>query len=321
MTKFEDLTDRRFGKLIVVNRVDNKNDRAMFLCKCDCGKFKEIPSKNLKNGDAKSCGCSRRKYYPSESSAKLVHRSKYSDGNLTFEDFIKLSALNCYYCNLPPSNNRNIFKVMKSKSDYSVDNGNFNYNGLDRLNSNLPHNIDNLITACSTCNKAKSDMSVDDFKNFVKNIYENSILNNRTVVIRDYFKYYNLLNGVEEFDKSFNRKFHPAISTAKKVMYDNYEDGDLNLEKFLELTQYDCFYCGKAPSNMANSSKVRKDSSQYAIENGNFYYNGLDRLDSSKGHDIDNIVACCHSCNWAKGDKSVEEYKEWIIRAYNHIFS
>lgn len=317
MTQFEDLTSFRFGKLIVLNRVENKNNRTCFLCKCDCGELREIPSKNLKNGDAKSCGCSRRKYFPAESSARLVYRSRYNDGSLTFNDFIKLSSLNCYYCDLPPSNNRNIFKNMKSKTNFSVENGNFNYNGLDRIDSNLPHDINNLITACAICNKAKSNMSLHDFFNFIKTSY-NHIINNSSYFKIHSRKYIDLFNN-KNFNKLFNRKFHPSISTAKKVMYDNYEDGNLTFEKFLELTQCFCFYCGAYPSNIANTSKIRKDASQYACDEGDFIYNGIDRVNSLLPHNIDNCVPCCQPCNWAKGDKSIEEYKEWIIRVYNHF--
>ncbi len=314
MTKFEDLTDQRFGKLVVVNRVDNKNGRAAFLCKCDCGEFREVPSKNLKNGDARSCGCSRRKYHPSESSAKLVYRAKYSDGDLSFEDFMKLSALNCHYCNLPPSNNRNMFLTTKTNTEFSLTNGNFNYNGLDRIDSNFPHNFNNLVPACSMCNKAKSDMAVEEFKKFIFKSY--NYINLDLKFIGNSSKYFNLTIDTSQR----NRIYHPAISSAKRV-HNGYNDGDLTFEYFLKITQHNCVYCGIEPNNNCNAHEKRSDASQYARDNGNFIYNGLDRLDSSKGHNVDNVVPCCHSCNWAKGDKSVEEYKEWIIRAHNHIFS
>lgn len=57
----EDLTGRRFGKLTVLRRVKNKNNRTCWLCRCDCGREKEVSAHDLKTGKVKSCGC--RQFY------------------------------------------------------------------------------------------------------------------------------------------------------------------------------------------------------------------------------------------------------------------
>ena len=57
MPSFIDLTGKRFGKLVVVERTDSKNRRTMFLCKCDCGNSKIVRSELLISGKTKSCGC------------------------------------------------------------------------------------------------------------------------------------------------------------------------------------------------------------------------------------------------------------------------
>ena len=48
-------------------------------------------------------------------------------------------------------------------------------------------------------------------------------------------------------------------------------------------------------------------------------HNGIDRVDSSKGYTIDNVVPCCSACNYAKHEMSVSEFKEYITRVYNHL--
>lgn len=53
--KKQDLTGRRFGKLVVIKEVPSKTD-TKWLCKCDCGNFSEVFSDNLKRGTTKSCG-------------------------------------------------------------------------------------------------------------------------------------------------------------------------------------------------------------------------------------------------------------------------
>lgn len=56
--KFIDLTGRKFGRLLVIERAENfKSGDARFKCKCDCGNEVIAGSQNLKRGTTKSCGC------------------------------------------------------------------------------------------------------------------------------------------------------------------------------------------------------------------------------------------------------------------------
>lgn len=66
MPRLIDLTGQRFGRLVVVERVENSADgRARWLCRCDCGQSKTVLDEHLKKGRTKSCGCAK-----SESSSK-----------------------------------------------------------------------------------------------------------------------------------------------------------------------------------------------------------------------------------------------------------
>lgn len=61
MSKVHDLTGQRFGRLLVVERNgSNKNGRAMWKCKCDCGSEVTILGNMLLNQQATSCGCLRK---------------------------------------------------------------------------------------------------------------------------------------------------------------------------------------------------------------------------------------------------------------------
>jgi hypothetical protein len=58
MGKFIDLTGQKFGRLIVIKRVENNNsNRPRWLCKCICGKYTIVDSNHLKSNHTKSCGC------------------------------------------------------------------------------------------------------------------------------------------------------------------------------------------------------------------------------------------------------------------------
>lgn len=59
MTKLNDLTGRKFGRLTVLSRAENKKRRATWLCVCDCGKEKTVVGSNLIQGSTTSCGCLR----------------------------------------------------------------------------------------------------------------------------------------------------------------------------------------------------------------------------------------------------------------------
>jgi aldehyde:ferredoxin oxidoreductase len=87
--------------------------------------------------------------------------------NLSFkllkEDFSRLTKLNCHYCNLTPST------IMKGQDKSRKMNGDYIYNGLDRINSNKGYELDNVVTCCKHCNRLKSDLvSYEEFIEFIK---------------------------------------------------------------------------------------------------------------------------------------------------------
>lgn len=57
---FDDLTGRRFGKLVVTPTFQTKGGHAYWLCRCDCGGEKMVRGSHLKDGHVTSCGCKPR---------------------------------------------------------------------------------------------------------------------------------------------------------------------------------------------------------------------------------------------------------------------
>jgi hypothetical protein len=182
------LLGQKFARLLVIAEAEpvGVRQRTAWLCQCDCGIQKIIKTEELKNGDTKSCGClndEKRKeraqkmysvnikYHPRETTARRVWRNRYYDG-ISFEDFFRLSQLNCYYCGTAPNNIQNSSASDLKASQFAKENGDFIYNGLDRLNSSLPHTIDNVVPSCKWCNLAKRERSLQDFEDWIKQVYQ-----------------------------------------------------------------------------------------------------------------------------------------------------
>ena len=187
MPKYEDLSGQKFTRLLVLEKIETEG-RTTFKCLCDCGKTKNVKSENLKGGSTKSCGClndekrsaraslfgiTNRQFHPRTTTARRVFQKRYSDGNLEFDDFMKLTQQNCHYCTSEPNNLANSAKEDPKASQYAINNGDFKYNGLDRISSDRPHDLDNLVPCCKICNYAKRDLTLEEFELWVIRIYNN----------------------------------------------------------------------------------------------------------------------------------------------------
>jgi hypothetical protein len=76
--KFIDLTGQRFGKLIAIEKSNNKGKKIVWKCLCDCGEFHYVTTSNLRSGHIKHCSnCekerfNRRKDYTGKKYNKLT---------------------------------------------------------------------------------------------------------------------------------------------------------------------------------------------------------------------------------------------------------
>jgi cytochrome c5 len=78
---------------------------------------------------------------------------------------------------------------------------------------------------------------------------------------------------------------------------------DLTREQFRDLITKNCHYCDSPPSSV-------KLKYQASTNWGKFVYNGIDRMDNSKGYTSSNSITCCSSCNIAKGTLSYYDFIE-----------
>lgn len=187
----------KFNHLTILEKTKERSKQRdiIYRCLCDCGNETKNIYKNIRRGLVKSCGCLRKETAtanaklasqanlasgktnadPRMATIKKVYRSRYSDGDITLELFFELSQKNCSYCNSPPANVANVYldrsaSVMPER----LRDGYFIYNGLDRVDSSLPHNVSNVVPCCMTCNFAKSNKSLKSFLDWIKKVYEHT---------------------------------------------------------------------------------------------------------------------------------------------------
>lgn len=186
MAKQIDLTDRTFGILTVKSLTDKKKyarHHAVWLCKCQCGRTKELTYVELRT--AKSCGCLKQRseaefglrnkgrkpantLAPGESTRRTLFAGyKKSARNrgyifeLSREEFDRITNLPCHYCGGEPNN---VFKDRHRRE------GDVVYNGVDRKDNTLGYTSDNCLPCCRMCNRAKDIFDYDQFIAWVKRV-------------------------------------------------------------------------------------------------------------------------------------------------------
>jgi hypothetical protein len=119
----------------------------------------------------------------------------------------------------------------------------------------------------------------------------------------------------QDYDVTANRpddkKRKSGPKSAKNSLYKDYKyravnknlEFTLTFEEFDKLTDTNCQYCDKVPTNI-----------KYA--NGNkkvfCYYNGIDRVDNKQGYKVENCSPCCELCNKIKLDLTLTDFLSHI---------
>lgn len=85
----------------------------------------------------------------------------------------------------------------------------------------------------------------------------------------------------------------------------------LTYDEFYQLSQSPCHYCGAVKSNTCTPIKGRKYGESFS-------YNGIDRIDSTKGYELFNCVPCCKTCNVAKSNMPYDTFIAWVRKVVAH---
>lgn len=87
-----DMIGRRYGKLTVVGRAENRNNIRYWRCHCDCGAEILTQGRPLRNGNKTSCGCDRRTKSPQAGerygALTVLGRAGYGDSGRVLYRFL-----------------------------------------------------------------------------------------------------------------------------------------------------------------------------------------------------------------------------------------
>jgi len=110
------------------------------------------------------------------------------------------------------------------------------------------------------------------------------------------------LDNHQAAKNSLFRSYRKRASERNPVSF------DLRMCELIEFAEKNCFYCGIKPSQTLNKWP-------------DYFYNGVDRIDNAQGYYIGNCVSACKICNFSKNTNNLEEWVEWIKRAYARVTS
>ena len=172
----------KFGSLSV-KRFEQRKKNRVLIAQCACGSEKTFwKISAVKN--QKSCGCGinqngltkeqRRSWNFRFQGYKNGAKKRGYSWELSLEDFIKISSQNCTFCGSEPkewecfSNAPSVRKdsPLAKKEKYLI-----KISGVDRLDNTKGYTIDNSVPCCVYCNRAKSDLSFNDFKLHIERIH------------------------------------------------------------------------------------------------------------------------------------------------------
>lgn len=173
---------QRFGRLIAIEKIKNGKIGYSYRCKCDCGNETIVSYSNLfaalSGKGTKSCGCLKREVITrakrmsdevviSNSIWRIYKRNAKIRSYawcLSKEEFLNIITSSCYYCGIDAGNT---IKARWGKDRTAK------FNGVDRLDNSIGYNKENCVAACRICNCAKSELSLIEFKDWVKRTAKN----------------------------------------------------------------------------------------------------------------------------------------------------
>lgn len=143
--------------------------------------------------------------------------------------------------------------------------------------------VSSLQTRCPSCQKLfRKEWKKQRYRSSGKLLAKDYYRKNKTYIQQCYRQWQQSIEGI--------------FSTYKRNAKKRNIPWELSYAEFKELVECSCHYCGIIATP----------------------YNGIDRLDSTKGYSYDNCVPCCIICNQMKLDYSKEFFLSQCKRIINY---
>lgn len=300
MSAFKDLTGLQFGKLKVIEQFGiNKSGKILWKCLCSCGKETTPTGNNLVSGGSTSCGCSRCDDLTGRTFGRWTVIGRARTRDYTLEPGWKVRCSCGRTSTVRGETLRN--GTSKSCGCLRIE---LSTKRIKESGINEQGNVYGNLTVMELSGRSRSRDRM---------WLCNCSCGNKTIVSTE-----NLHNGSTRScgclarTLSRERKLaHPGIAAYNSVLngykYSAKKRGlsfELTSEEFREITSQPCHYCGIEPKQI---SKTRG-------RNGEYIYNGIDRVNNSIGYVISNVVPCCKRCNTAKREIAYDDFVTWIDR-------
>jgi 5-methylcytosine-specific restriction endonuclease McrA len=160
---------------------NSKTGRRYVFARCKCGKEKRICLNNVRNGNSICCGqfpCrgGEKEKDPEVGYRALVYvykkhaRERGLSFQLTYDHCKDLFGQSCFYCGQKP---KQVYQLKHRGTDQIRSGHPITYNGIDRVDSKKGYTSDNVVTCCKICNRAKSNMTLQEFQQWISQLIKN----------------------------------------------------------------------------------------------------------------------------------------------------
>lgn len=179
-----DLKDKSFGQLYVIQRTTSTSNAITWECVCDCGNKTTRTTSGLINAKSTpSCGClgnpKNRKYTTAAEASVAAFQRRYQydakkrnlEWSLTPDEFECIIVQDCHYCGQQPAQKQNVYKKYGRSGTSWIDEADTYVNGIDRTDNTKGYTKINCVPCCSQCNYAKRSTHKNDFLNWIDRVY------------------------------------------------------------------------------------------------------------------------------------------------------
>lgn len=294
----EDLEGRRFGRWVVTRFCIRHGDHLWkWLCVCDCGSKNWVFGRNLLTGKSISCGCLRDEIATKRGCARAKLKAYKEIPYSWWLHFVRNASSRELKVNFTISDTWDLLEKQNFACSYTHRPLFFGSSdvrwksiycncSLDRIDSSLPYSIDNCEWVWKPLNRAKGTLTRERFIQLACRV--SSKLNQECSV------------KIADFGSLSQAAWNQMASSAGKKKRDGYKFSSDFAFDLLNNQGFRCKLSGE-PITFPNSKENFKRQPRRTAS--------IDRIDSTRGYEQDNIQWVHVDVNYMKNDMSESEFR------------